>query len=454
MGRLLIAITLMLLPRGSWAGEPTVRLSVQPMAAPRPALKYVLLPELRDLNPGNPAQWYVRCFQEQRNFFFSKGATTERAEYRSMPLAELPAEKLRRYGGHALSQADWGARLDALDWQVLQRVQIEGLNLRLPELGPLRILPQGLQVRFRGEVARREFDDAVRTAQTMFALARHLGEHPTVVGNLDGLTAADLALDTLEEMIQQPGCPNLYWALTDLPNPLVDIRKGLQGHRTQMAAALRSLRDDSAMSETELEELIGQLSGSIGFLREQAGLAPRNFRGELNARINDAETLRVARARLMSLDGPWEVRRELSLLPRLAFPAAQQILLDEKRQYAIRCDAELKFVALAPWQIKNSAPRSDGLLSDFVPPAIPIRRAQARLEQRIAVLRYVEALRLFAADHAGQWPPKLSDIAVPLRDDPFTGKPFGYAVADGTVEIQCGGDPTTVSRQYSVTIRK
>src|SRR5262249_3548212 len=288
-------------PTASPASEPTVRLTVQPMAAPQPALKYVLLPELRDLNPGNPAQWYVRCFQEQRNFFFGKEAKAERAEYRSMPLAELPAEKLRSYGGYALTQADWGARLDALDWQVLQRVQIEGLNLRLPELGPLRILPQGLQVRFRGESARREFADAVRTAQTMFALARHLGEHPTVAGNLDGLTAADLALDTLEELIQQPGCPNLYWALTDLPNPLVDIRKGLQGHRTQMAAAFKSLRDDSPMSETELDELIGQLSGSIGFLREQAGLPPRNLRGELNAKINDAETLRGARARLVSL---------------------------------------------------------------------------------------------------------------------------------------------------------
>src|SRR5262245_18096830 len=145
---LFAAVVLAALPPGSRAEESPVRLNIRPMPAPKPALKYLLLPEVRELNPGNPAQWYVRCFQEQRNFFFSKEATAERARYRSLPLAELPADKLRHYGGYALTQADWAARLDALDWQVLERVQTEGLDLLLPELGPLRILATALQVRF------------------------------------------------------------------------------------------------------------------------------------------------------------------------------------------------------------------------------------------------------------------------------------------------------------------
>src|SRR5438477_3671281 len=95
--------------------EAVVQVSVSPAAAPKPALKYQLLPEVRELNPGNPAQGYLRCFGEQRIFFFSKESSAERARYQSMPLAELPADKLRQYGGHALKQADWAARLDALD---------------------------------------------------------------------------------------------------------------------------------------------------------------------------------------------------------------------------------------------------------------------------------------------------------------------------------------------------
>ena len=46
-----------------------------------------------------------------------------------MPLKDLPAEKLRNYGGSALTQADWGARLDTADWQVLDRVQTGGTDL-------------------------------------------------------------------------------------------------------------------------------------------------------------------------------------------------------------------------------------------------------------------------------------------------------------------------------------
>ena len=114
---------------------------------------------------------------------------------------------MRHYGGFALTQADWAARLDTADWEVLQRVQTEGLDVLLPELGPLEVLATALQVRFRGQVAGRHFDEAAGTAKTMFALARHLGDYPAEAANLIGLSTAHLTLDTLEEMVQQPGCP-------------------------------------------------------------------------------------------------------------------------------------------------------------------------------------------------------------------------------------------------------
>src|SRR3954454_3588809 len=114
MTRVLLAAALLAVCR---AGAAEVRLSVQPMAVPKPALKYLLLPEVRELTPGNPGQWYIRCFQEQRNFFFNKEAHAERARYRAMRIDELPADKLRDYGRYALRQADWGARMETPDWE-------------------------------------------------------------------------------------------------------------------------------------------------------------------------------------------------------------------------------------------------------------------------------------------------------------------------------------------------
>jgi hypothetical protein len=463
MNRWIAAITgsLMLTAHLS-AAEPITRLTVQPMAAPQPSMRYALLPELRELNSGNPAQWYVRCFQEQRNFFFGKEAVAERALYRSMPLAELPVDKLRKYGGNAIGQADWGARLDALDWQVTPRVQAEGMDLRLPELAPLRILVPALQVRFRGEIADRRFDDAVRTAKTMFALARHLGEHPTVAGNWDGLIAAEQALDSLAEMIQQPGCPNLYWALADLPTPLVEIRKGLQGHRSQVAVELKPLRDDAAMSDAELERFVAQLTGSIGYLREQAGLPPRNLRSELNARVNDADHVQAARKRLLAAGNFGSLQHGWASLQTMSVPPLQAILLNEKRELDRRCDAETRLVALTPAQIQkmigDTATDSDGLFADLLPPVLPLRREQARVEQRIASLRIVEAIRMHAAERNGQLPATLADIAVPLPDDPFTGKQFGYELDGATAKLRsaqiANGPMQTEAVEIAVTLRK
>ena len=65
-------------------------------------------------------------------------------------------------------------------------IQSGGIEAPPSEVGPIQVLAKALHVRFRAEVAERKFDDAIRTAKTMFALSRHLGEHPTEVANLVG----------------------------------------------------------------------------------------------------------------------------------------------------------------------------------------------------------------------------------------------------------------------------
>ena len=46
--------------------EMLIRLTVQPMAAPKPALRYLLLPELKEMNPGNPRSEERRVGKECR----------------------------------------------------------------------------------------------------------------------------------------------------------------------------------------------------------------------------------------------------------------------------------------------------------------------------------------------------------------------------------------------------
>src|SRR5262249_60215497 len=106
-----------------------------------------------------------------------------------------------------------------------QKLKVDGISLLVPDLQAMRQPANALKVRFRAEVALGRFDDALRTAKTMFALSRHVSEHPIYIGSLVAIAVANVAIGPLEEMLEQPGCPNLYWALTNLPRPFVSLNK-------------------------------------------------------------------------------------------------------------------------------------------------------------------------------------------------------------------------------------
>jgi len=117
------------------------------------------------------------------------------------------------------------------------------------------------------------------------------------------------------------------------------------------------------------------------------------------------------------------------------------------------------------WQIeaftRQAKPNKEpALFADaLMPSSTSVRHAQARLDQRIALLRHVEALRLYAAEHKGTLPAKLTDISVPLPDDPITGKPFRYELKDGAAHVR--GSPPSGQEQnphfnihYEVALQK
>ena len=58
-------------------------LDVEPAPQPIPALKYQLLPEVSEMNPGNSVPAYLKCFAEQTNFFFIKQSIDERRRGKS-----------------------------------------------------------------------------------------------------------------------------------------------------------------------------------------------------------------------------------------------------------------------------------------------------------------------------------------------------------------------------------
>src|SRR5262249_4385512 len=151
---------------------------------------------------------------------------------------------------------------------ILPRMKMDGVATLIPDVQQLRSLANALKVRFRAEVALGRFDSAVRTAKTLFAMSRHLGEHPTFIGNLVGIAVAFVAIGPLEEMLEQPGCPNLYWGLTYLPTPLARLDRGAEGERLWLVPEFRDLDENAPMSPDQLKKAIAHFDFLIGLADE------------------------------------------------------------------------------------------------------------------------------------------------------------------------------------------
>jgi len=208
------------------------------------------------------------------------------------------------------------------------------------------------------------------------------------------------------------------------------------------------------MTQQELDKVIARLNG---ILREM-NLVRNNARAELKSRLESEKHLAAARQRLIDL-GLAEERVK-------AFLPLQVVLLDEKTKLEVRLHDELKLMTLRYWEFEAhfqkspvSGDLSDELLHVFTGGLDKVRKSQARLEQRIALLRHVEAIRIYAAEHDGKLPASLNDSAVPLPVDPFTGQPFRYSVDGNLAEVRgcpprAEANNAAYNARYVINIRK
>jgi len=93
----------------------------------------------------------------------------------------------------------------------------------------------------------------------------------------------------------------------------------------------------------------------------------------------------------------------------------------------------------------------------LLPAANKVRQANVRLQQRVAYLRVIEAIRLHAFVNAGKPPAQLKDMKSTIPMDPVTGEAFVYSVKEGVATL-AGGNPNpgqaNTNRVYEIRIRK
>jgi hypothetical protein len=464
-------VLLALTPLPAAAQEaPPIALTLSPEAAPIPALKYKLLPELRDLKSGNAAQLYYRSFSPEWQHFRQDRKFQEKVtELADKPLRDLRRADFDPFAGvlssRTLQELDRAARRTWCDWELLDRVREDGIGLLLPDLQGFRESATLLRARAKMELLEGRYDKAVRTIQTGLAMARDVAKGPTLIHGLVGVAMAAVMLQVVEDWVERPDAPNLYWALTNLPHPLIDVRNGFEGERLFIDNLFPGYREmladlaappSSARVQTTLQQYAGMLSLGDGQQKDPWNLEP----------LLAALRAYPAAKRMLREQGRSAEQIE-------AMPALQAVFLYEVNQYDLNYDELLKWLGLPYYEAAPQMHRAvqrfgsrEGLRSNrstlarlILPAVEKVVAAPARVERKVAALRCVEALRLYAASHGGRLPEKLEEVSeVPLPRDPWTGKAFNYRLEGGKATLSGGPLPDQTPNagnnfRYVLTLR-
>ncbi|WP_164103285.1 hypothetical protein [Candidatus Laterigemmans baculatus] len=425
-----------------------IRFTVHPAGDPTPALKHRLMPPLLEQRPGNAAVWYGKVAAEQQAFFVDREMWKAIEQADEWPLEEVLAnEQIQKATRDSpiFFHLENAARSDHVDWQLPFRDQ-PYYTMLLPETQQTRQFSRLLAVRVRRQVAKRDFEGAIRSLQSGYALARFVAEGHTMVNGLVGIDESNAMSRQVREFVQHPESPNLYWALTALPDPLINARPGIEAELAALELSFPFLQD-LTRSEYGEEYWRGQL--------EEVWKLARNFTDQSDDQLaflgDVVRGYPIAKQGL--IDAGWESDR----VEKLA--VSQAILAYSMLQYEARRDGLLKWL-FVPYPASHPQPSVENVFAEadseeilplsgaFLPAFQGYRYAMARAQREIAVLRMVEAIRLYGSRHEGRIPPSLDAFEVPIPLDPMTGKPFEYRVDQQTAIIE--GPPSHPSGSDSL----
>jgi hypothetical protein len=447
------------------------QLVLSPAAAPIPSLKYRLLPSVSELQPGDAAPLYLRIRHDLRvgpYVFGEKG----------QPMLDTPFDKFPRKEARELvdgwksryRQIEFGARRETCNWNYSLREQRENaISILLPDAQDMREWGRLVALKARVEIADGRLDDAAHTLETGIAFGKHVGSGPFLINYRVGQAIVGLMLNEVEEFISQPGSPNLYWALTTLPRPLVDYRGAIEVEQGIVEGMVPELTDlDSPRSEVEWKARLMRLHSRLLGLSKQVGADDSNLTKELAAM--EGMAFEQVRERMLP-----DARRFVDEPSNKSVKAGkigddQAIVLLIAHRYRTLQDAVFQNAYLPYAEMAARSPRAEALLAAaksqdpasavlaaLLPPLLPnALRASALGERRVAALRVIEALRLHLGTH-GQLPGRLGDlIDVPVPVDPATGQPFHYGLEGGKATLSApaiDGKPET-ALLYKLSTRK
>ncbi len=449
-----------------------VKLTVTPAGPPRPLLRYRFSPEARQLAEGNAAAMYYRAIVVLQQDDRDRKQRQNIYDWLELPAAELPLDEARRtmssFRG-VLEEARLAARRKRVEWDLPLKEQ--GVATLLPEIQEMRELVRLLAIEARLAILEGDYVTASRVLENMYTMGPHLGEAGTLVSMLVGLAAQGVATEEVAHWIAQSGSPNAYWALTCLPSSMGNLAESIEseGMWIQGSIPYADLLDAAILAPSQLEHMAHEVRSLL-----ESQWVDGGFRVEFNS--GETQDVRVpagvallpivlraypvCKRQLLESDIEREMIEMMDPMQvvMLRWVQVYRGLLDEMVVWSRHTPRESRqALQEIDRRFDDLEHRPEAVIANLILPGVSAAsRAVLRQDQKIAMLRLVEALRLHAAAHEGRLPTTLDQITeVPVPLDPSTGGPFAYRL-DGATAILTSAEKGLVipDTQFEITVSR
>ncbi|AMV34535.1 hypothetical protein VN12_20585 [Pirellula sp. SH-Sr6A] len=454
-------------------------LVLHPMAETVPALRIRLLPEAFHAKPGNAATYYLKA----TGFFEQNAARDELSRlqkeaaikakeqgkeladvapysYLEMDPSELPVEEVRKYlelfsfQPFLLEEARMRSVFE-MDRNIKE--SDNPIGYLIPEIQVMRDLASTQSIRCRLAIAEGKTDDAIRVLSQQFALARHLGQDDFIISGVVGIAIASIAQSDALHVVQRADCPNLYWAIATMPDPLVSFGKSISIEANFIEMQFKSWRSitEEPKPDSFWEGVIQQFATYTEDFPvetpEDRGLdvSETSFgslsRDEREGAIRKAIESEHTAARVYLVDACGMTKEQVE-----RYGNAQAIFLAMKLHYERMRDEYFKWLyAPTPDCLKNLEQvearmgdqkkhplgRWTRMPCSLLPSLIGIQKASIRLQQNLAIIKALEGIRMYGAFHQGQLPSDLGQLPVPVSVDPATMSPLQYKLEGSSARL-------------------
>jgi hypothetical protein len=197
-------------------GQDDHDLTVSGVAVSSPVLEHRLLPAEYELRDGNAATILLRLPWDRADFMNLE--VNKFSGILEIPFTEI--DQIRAAGEGLppalYSEIHRSAYRRTAVWEYPIDEGPQSQVLLNDVQGARQLIFRGLAVWIRFQIIDGKIDKAREGVLVGLSNARHFARTPFLICHLVAAVNSNLMLDRLEELIEQPNCPNFYWPLTAL----------------------------------------------------------------------------------------------------------------------------------------------------------------------------------------------------------------------------------------------